>query len=510
MRILFFLAHPHEVGGADKVLLKQADIMQRQGNDVLVVIPEGEYGHNIFFDRICDDFSLTSVTCRYSVATCAENINIYDVDLYYKEIEELIRKFNPDIIHYNQLNITVEVASNQMKIPHLMSIYQVLDETYTLDWEPIFPHYICCDSKYYCDKWAKGTNAEGRVIRVPLDQPKIVPESREKGDIVSILNVGVVSKYKRQLEVIRFVEKCIIEGINVKLTLLGYCNGKYADECEHYVREHNLSKFVHFAGFVTNVEEYMQNADVLIQASSTESYPGAIVEAMSTGLPVISTPVGGIPELLKDEENGFLSEGCCNDEIYDAFKRYRESCNNGNIREIVCRAYETYELNHSYEAVGEKLTKLYSEVLSKYDFTNSYNLESYKILVDSLNLKYKETEICEYTKNHILYIWQIKKKLESRKFNEVFIWGAGNFGEKALEWVRWMDLDCKGFIDSQKKGAYYDFPIYAPSEQIIESAEAILIAIADSEIVQEISNRLKGYDKVLNEDYFFVVNNPCL
>jgi L-malate glycosyltransferase len=63
---------------------------------------------------------------------------------------------------------------------------------------------------------------------------------------------------------------------------------------------------VHFTGPLENVSELLQAADLLVLNSHDEPFGLVLIEAMSSGTPVLATRVGGIPEIVKDGENGWL------------------------------------------------------------------------------------------------------------------------------------------------------------------------------------------------------------
>ncbi len=75
---------------------------------------------------------------------------------------------------------------------------------------------------------------------------------------------------------------------------------------ENQVRERGLQGCVQFAGFQTETLEYFQSFDVFVLPSLSEGLSSAILSAMASYLPVIATNVGGIPELVRHEENGLL------------------------------------------------------------------------------------------------------------------------------------------------------------------------------------------------------------
>lgn len=97
----------------------------------------------------------------------------------------------------------------------------------------------------------------------------------------------------------------------VHLYLVG--SGQYqALGCENelrcFVAEHRLETHVTFTGYVENVHEYLQAADYFLLPSESEAHPLSLIEAMSCGLPTISTAVGGMLDIVEDGVNGRLVE----------------------------------------------------------------------------------------------------------------------------------------------------------------------------------------------------------
>ncbi len=148
-----------------------------------------------------------------------------------------------------------------------------------------------------------------------------LPEGRHvlrEGKVREILFVGRLSKDKRVEPIIRAVEGMGkagfgeegsgMDGSEIRLTIVG--------DGEEY---HNLIPYagerIRFVGAVPpkEVKEYMQNSDILVMNSSFEGVPMTILEAISYGLPVVSTNVGGIGEALHfgqdSEETDGTAEG---------------------------------------------------------------------------------------------------------------------------------------------------------------------------------------------------------
>jgi glycosyltransferase involved in cell wall biosynthesis len=90
-----------------------------------------------------------------------------------------------------------------------------------------------------------------------------------------------------------------------KLVIVG--DGKEFDHMKQYTIANSINN-VDYTGFLSGVEKYnkFREADMLILPSYTEGMPTVIVEAMAFGLPVVASKVGGIPDLIKNDEFGYL------------------------------------------------------------------------------------------------------------------------------------------------------------------------------------------------------------
>lgn len=135
-----------------------------------------------------------------------------------------------------------------------------------------------------------------------------------EGKVREILFVGRLSKDKRVEPIIRAVEGMGkagsgeegsgMDGSEIRLTIVG--------DGEEY---HNLIPYagerIRFVGAVPpkEVKEYMQNSDILVMNSSFEGVPMTILEAISYGLPVVSTNVGGIGEALHFGQDSEETDG---------------------------------------------------------------------------------------------------------------------------------------------------------------------------------------------------------
>jgi glycosyltransferase involved in cell wall biosynthesis len=88
--------------------------------------------------------------------------------------------------------------------------------------------------------------------------------------------------------------------------LLFVGEGEFRSELEKRVKAMGLQEKVHLLGVRPDVPEILNAADVFVLASDWEGNPLSVMEAMAAGTPVISTAVGGVPELIEDSRSGLL------------------------------------------------------------------------------------------------------------------------------------------------------------------------------------------------------------
>ncbi len=110
---------------------------------------------------------------------------------------------------------------------------------------------------------------------------------------------------KRVSDTIRILHK-VREKVPAKLILVG--DGPDRSECERLTRELGLNEHVHFLGKQDALVELLNASDIFLMPSQSESFGLSALEAMSCGLPVVSSSVGGLPELVKHNETGYIAE----------------------------------------------------------------------------------------------------------------------------------------------------------------------------------------------------------
>ena len=128
---------------------------------------------------------------------------------------------------------------------------------------------------------------------------EIIEKSKESVDIEvnsnSICSVGRIEENKgsdRVLEVIRLLHK---QDKKYHLYFIG--TGTLEEELKRRVDQYGLRQYVHFLGYQKNPYKYLKDMKLLLSMSKQEGFPGVYVEALSLGIPFVSTDVGGGEEL---------------------------------------------------------------------------------------------------------------------------------------------------------------------------------------------------------------------
>src|SRR3989338_2516024 len=126
------------------------------------------------------------------------------------------------------------------------------------------------------------------------------------GDKVIVSVSRLVPKNGIDILVEAFAEVCKLKNKSYKLLLLG--DGPEKENLKSQIASLKLENQVIFAGTVGHAElpKYLKISDVFVRSSRSEGLGSSFLEAMSAGVPVIGTRVGGIPDFLKDRETGLF------------------------------------------------------------------------------------------------------------------------------------------------------------------------------------------------------------
>lgn len=191
--------------------------------------------------------------------------------------------------------------------------------------------------------------------------PPVTKKVKRSTDILNLLYLGVIGQRKGIYDILNALKdnKEIFEG-KVVLRIGGNQEEEKLQAC---INEYGLQGLVKFEGFVSGEKkiECLNWADVYILPSFNEGLPIGILEAMSYRHPIISTPVGGIPEVVKDGVNGIMVEPGNVQEIAKAIFAFVD-----NKKMVNEYGAQSLLLVKPYlpEAVFATLSEMYSHLIS--------------------------------------------------------------------------------------------------------------------------------------------------
>lgn len=144
-------------------------------------------------------------------------------------------------------------------------------------------------------------------------------EREEKADVIRLLTVGRLSFTKRVEILIDAVETLHKEGCRVHFTIVG--GGEFEQPLKQIVADRNLGNIIELTGRVDaeKMPHVYRQHDIFISASMQEGMSNAMLEAMASGLPIITTRCEGVEELIVD--NGIVVESSDSSDIAAAIKK---------------------------------------------------------------------------------------------------------------------------------------------------------------------------------------------
>lgn len=170
--------------------------------------------------------------------------------------------------------------------------------------------------------------------------------------------VGRLTDAKNYPLLIDAVDLLRKSGIRLKVGIIG--DGEMRKSLGERIRDRKMENTVYLLGGRTDVHEILPEADGYLLTSKHEGLPIAVLEAMSCGLPVLATAVGGLGEVIKNGENGLLTPS-------GDPRKFAE--NVGNLLEspqracaLGAKARQTVVLKYSWDRLSRRYEEVYARL----------------------------------------------------------------------------------------------------------------------------------------------------
>jgi len=248
----------------------------------------------------------------------------------YKKLRKIFREEKPDVVH-THIHTTQYVfpVAKRLKIKIVHTIHSIASKEAPSLLRKFNKFYF---KRSYAIPVALSENIQRsmveeykiRVDRVPIifngiDLSKCKEKSDySRGEMFKIVHVASYQEVKNHFGLLDSFEQFHRKKPDTELHLIG--DGQRRALIEQIVKDKGLSDCVFFYGFQASVHKFLHDMDVFTLPSLYEGMPMSIIEAMGTGLPIVATNVGGIPDMLTNGESAILTAIDC-DEIANAFEK---------------------------------------------------------------------------------------------------------------------------------------------------------------------------------------------
>ena len=237
---------------------------------------------------------------------CCNKVKKYDLKALKRVSGELLA-FKPDVIHSHMFAYLYAVPyalKHKIKLVHtihsmptfeMKSIYRMIIKRLYKSGKAI-PVAI---SKTMGREVKRYYGVEPQVVNNPVLTDRFYHKERSDSK-VRFINVGRLTAPKNQALLLRAYKKVSEKNPDTELYIVG---GGEEEESLLKLRD-ELGINVTFTGAVSNVCDYLAEADVFVLSSDIEGLPLAVLEAMASSLPVVTTDAGGVADIVTD--NGVI------------------------------------------------------------------------------------------------------------------------------------------------------------------------------------------------------------
>jgi len=295
-----------------------------------------------------------------------------------KRIRDIINKIDPDIVH-THMPYADMFGGMAAKLTGQAPVVSTRHHDYLTSWTDwlrfvsyyavagIFLDALIAVSEHVASQaksYEGWTESDVHVVhhgcrdqRIPRDTSRQevcsthnIPES-----CAIILSVGRLLKWKGHEYAVRALRH--LSDANREIHWLIAGDGPQRDPLYSLASELGVSDSLHLLGYRDDVPRLMSAADVFVHPSTTEAFGIVLVEAMMQGTPIVGSRAGAVPEIVVNEDTGYLVEPADSKAISDAVYRLLEDPE--EREEMGMAARKVYMRNYTLEKMTLKIKKIY-------------------------------------------------------------------------------------------------------------------------------------------------------
>ena len=349
---------PNVLAGTEIATYNIAKYLAKRGHEVHVItlLDEGTQKK-----EIKEGFYVHRIKLHYKVP-------LISIIIYFKDVMTVIKKINPDVIHCQSLTMGWMAFIINIFIKYPYVIYGRGDDIYA-DYR-LKKTLLGLVIKNADAVIALTEDMKNEISKIHKREIFVIPNGisldkygKKQSNDIHYSNGDKIILYVGRLHFIKGV-KYLIEAMriinkklpNTKLLLIG--DGKERKSLEKMVEEFGLNQCITFVGLVSNedVPKYMAASDIFVLPSLSEGFPGVILEAMASGLPIVTTKIKGLPEIVCDGINGYLVNPKNPREIAE---KIQYLVNNTEVMNRISKNNTRDIMQYKWENVVERLEAIY-------------------------------------------------------------------------------------------------------------------------------------------------------
>lgn len=338
------------LGGAETMAAQLAKALNKDLFDVSFIT-----NHSLSKTRVLD------------IVTSDSNIKIYSLNedagmslRARKKMMRILKQIKPDVIHthlHSYPYVMTYAIKHHIPIIHTMHNMPIFESKKLgrIILKFLFKHKFAIPvgiSNIISEQIKELYHVSSYTIYNPVDVSKF-DIKKDKQKQFTFITIGRMSEQKNQQLLLKSFRILVNNYKNVKLIFVG--DGVLKDDLLKLTNDLKLNDYIEYVGNVNDVENYLKIADAFVLSSIYEGLPMTILEAMAASLPIISTNVGGVKDivtnngiLVKVDENNLAKAMLSlieNEKLCNEFKNNSyENAKNYDLSKIVKEYEELYFL----------------------------------------------------------------------------------------------------------------------------------------------------------------------
>ena len=175
----------------------------------------------------------------------------------------------------------------------------------------------------------------------------------EKDDFI-VLSIGELNENKNQRVIIQAI--AMLRDSKIHYVLCG--KGNQLENLKKLVAEKQLNQNIHFLGYRKDVVDICSQADVYVMPSKREGLPVASLEAMYCGLPLVTSNIRGLTDVMENGVSGYM---CASEDIKGFAKGIKKMCDNPKMREKMGMHNKKTVKPYCIEETKKEVLKLFED-----------------------------------------------------------------------------------------------------------------------------------------------------